>query len=365
MCAHHLAALACATAFVIASHPLSSSAHRSAPDGTSSSSLAAGDTQAPAGANTVHTASPAVPTDAATAVLEAFRDHDIVAIGDAHGNQLGQAFQLSLIGDPRFAAVVDDVVIEVGNSRHQDVIDRYVRGEEIPRDALRRVWFDTTQQQAVLLEVPAIVTAVRALNATRPAARPVRVLLGEPPIDWSRLQTADELRAWQAAPESSRDRFAAELIRREVLARQRRALLLYGAGHVFRKPAEQSIVTLLESSRPRVFTIWTNAAAEMSTMQADVAGWPVRSLARIRNTTLGKVGFSAYLGPNAGHVPPEWLVPMEEQFDAVLYLGPLASMILERPPVWPCDEPALPERLRRLRLQRPALADQVASRCTR
>lgn len=56
---------------------------------------------------------------------------------------------------------------------------------------------------------------------------------------------------------------------------------------------------------------------------------------------------------------------MEAQFDAVLYLGPLASMILERPRVWPCDEPALPERLRRLRLQRPALADQVARRCTR
>ena len=44
--------------------------------------------------------------------------------------------------------------------------------------------------------------------------------------------------------------------------------------------------------------------------------------------------------------------------DAVLYVGPLAKITLERPQPWRCSEPAMAERLRRIRLQRPALADR-------
>jgi hypothetical protein len=140
--------------------------------------------------------------------------------------------------------------------------------------------------------------------------------------------------------------------------------VLYGAGHFFRRPTHQSMVTLLERAHTRVFSIWTNVGAELSKMQADVASWPVPSLARLRDTTLGRIGMATYLGPNAGDVSAEWLVPIEEQFDAVLYLGPLASITLSRPPAWPCNEPALPERLRRLDLQRPGSSDRVKQQCT-
>jgi hypothetical protein len=56
---------------------------------------------------------------------------------------------------------------------------------------------------------------------------------------------------------------------------------------------------------------------------------------------------------------------MEDQFDAVLYLGPLSTITLGRPRPWRCSEPAMGERLRRLRLQRPALADRVEQECVR
>jgi hypothetical protein len=86
---------------------------------------------------------------------------------------------------------------------------------------------------------------------------------------------------------SSRDAFAVDLIRREVLSRNRRALILYGAGHFFRKVVSQSIVTLLEAEHLKIFTIWTNAAAEMTTMQPSVAGWPVPSMTRVRGIVHG------------------------------------------------------------------------------
>ena len=309
------------------------------------------------------TTRPAVARPAIAAIAAAFGQHRIVGLGDAHGNRLGEAFQRTLVGDPSLLGVVDDVLVEGGNSRHQDLADRFVRGETVDPLALRRIWLDTTQQQAVSLDVPELFTAVRALNASRPAERRLRILLGEPPIDWERLKTAEDYRAWQDQPASSRDAFAADLLRREVLARNRRALAFYGAGHFFRKVVSQSLTTLLEGSGTKVFTIWTNTALELRGVQADVSTWPIPSLAMIRGTPLGRTGLSAYLGPNAGDVPPEWLAPMEDQFDAVLYLGPLSTITLGRPTRWKCDEPAWPERVRRANLQRPGMGDRLEKDC--
>jgi hypothetical protein len=139
--------------------------------------------------------------------------------------------------------------------------------------------------------------------------------------------------------------------------------LLLRRGTLFRKVVSQSLVTILEGSQTMAFTIWTNAALELSSLQADVRTWPVPSLAMLRETPLGRAGLSTYLGPNAGDVPPQWLAPMEDQFDAVLYLGPLSTITLGRPQPWRCAEPALPERVRRANLQRPGMGDRIKAQC--
>src|SRR5687768_12212690 len=88
---------------------------------------------------------PAVPLEPIAAVVDAFKRHQIVALGEGpHGNDQAHAFRLSLIRDPRFATIVNDVLVESGNSRYQDVMDRYVNGGVVSRDSLRRVWEDTT-----------------------------------------------------------------------------------------------------------------------------------------------------------------------------------------------------------------------------
>jgi hypothetical protein len=306
--------------------------------------------------------SAAVPLKPIDTILEAFRDHRLVAIGDAHGNRLGEAFQQSLIRDARLPMVVNDIVMESGNSRYQDVADRYIGGEDVPRETLQRIWLDTTQQHLAPLEIPSLFSVVRDVNMSLPLDRRLRVLLGEPPIDWDRIKTQDDMRAWHASPSSSRDAFGARLIRREVLANNRRALLLYGAGHLFRRVVSQSIVTQLEPQTP-VFTVWTNAGTELAALQPDVSTWPVPSLTKIRGTTLGSTGLATYLGPNAGDVSKEWLAPMQDQFDALLYLGPLSTITLERPKLWRCAEPAMAERLRRVELQRAGMAARIKETC--
>ena len=61
------------------------------------------------------------------------------------GNEQCHAFRLSLIRDPRFTGAVNDIVVEFGNARYQDLMDRFVEGEEVPYESLRQVWLNTTQ----------------------------------------------------------------------------------------------------------------------------------------------------------------------------------------------------------------------------
>src|SRR6185436_12633884 len=110
---------------------------------------------------------PAVPVEPIAAILDAFRSHPVVALGEgSHGNEQGHAFRLSLIRDRRFAATVNDIVVESGNALYQEVMDRFVRGEEVPHDVLRRAWQDTTQPHDVFDRpiYEELFRAVRAVN---------------------------------------------------------------------------------------------------------------------------------------------------------------------------------------------------------
>jgi hypothetical protein len=70
-------------------------------------------------------------------------------------------------------------------------MDRFTRGEDVPNDTLRQVWQNTTQPHP-LWDVPIyeeFFRAVRAVNQSLPNDRQLRVVLGDPPIDWDRLKT--------------------------------------------------------------------------------------------------------------------------------------------------------------------------------
>ena len=312
-----------------------------------------------------------VPRDAVTAILDAFRTHTVVALPDAHGSEKAHAFLLSLIRDPRFAATVNDIVVEFGSARYQDVIDRFVRGDEVPYEMLRRVWQDTTQPSAAndRPHAEAVFRAVRAVNAGRPRDRQVRVLLGDPPIDWERIQTKAEHFKWI----EMRDMYPAALIQLEVIAKQRRALVVYGVAHLQRRnvhsnfdmdewPA-QTIVSLLERASPtRVFTIVAVDASEKFTArQRDIPAWPAPSLATIRGTALGAADAADYFswgtrfaireGKMVSVPRAEWrAMRAEDQFDAVLYLGASPDAEAQWSPALCADAAYLAMRFKRIAL---------------
>jgi hypothetical protein len=262
----------------------------------------------------------------------------------AHGNEQGHSFRLSLIRDSRFAGIVDDIVVECGNARYQDLMDRFVRGEDVPGASLRAVWQNTTIEGSTWDRpiYEEFFRAVRSVNASVPQQRQIRVLLGDPPIDWDAVHTAEDVLKWQ----KSRDIYPAELIRREVLAKQRRALVIYGDGHLWRIMDDSLAGLLQRTAATEVFTISTNTSADLATLQADVATWRAPSLTILRGTVLGVKPLEFYFGPSP------FDGQMEYHFDALLYIG-APSTIRMAPLVSPvlCADSAYMEmRARRMAL---------------
>ena len=271
-------------------------------------------------------APPARPVEPIAAIVEAFKTHPLVALGEgSHGNEQGHRFRLALVRDPRFADSVTDIVVESGSARYQDEMDRFVRGEDVPYEMLRRAWEDTTQPTP-LWDLPIyeeFFRTVRDVNASLPIARKLRVLLGDPPVDWTDVQSTRDLNKW-----GSRDSHAVELIRQHVLGRKRRALLIYGDDHFGRKSRSlagtgdeppPNIVGLIEKAQlASVFVVHSETRMDLAALQPDVKSWPIPSLAMLAGTALGAAEFE----PS----PRLRTRRMEELFDAVLYLGPPSSI---------------------------------------
>lgn len=85
------------------------------------------------------------PMPAAEYISQAFDAHPLVALSEMHGNTDSRDFLAQLIRQPGFAGKVNDIVIEFGNARYQNLLDRYIAGEEVDRHSLKRLWEDTTQ----------------------------------------------------------------------------------------------------------------------------------------------------------------------------------------------------------------------------
>ena len=138
------------------------------------------------------TPAPGAEASSPTDVLRVALDRvPLVALGETHGIKEYGAFLESVIGNEEITSRLDDIVVEFGSADHQSTVDRYVSGEPVSAGEMDQVLRDTTQLLVWDSPIYAnVLSAVRRANQQRPASRPIRVLLGDPPIDWASTQVA-------------------------------------------------------------------------------------------------------------------------------------------------------------------------------
>jgi hypothetical protein len=138
---------------------------------------------------------------------------------------------------------VNDIVIEFGSRLSQPILDRYINGEDVSPAELQQVWRNTTKVFAFESPIYAqLLAAIREVNRGLPPAHRIRVLAGDSPIDWTKVTTHEQWKSYQP-----NDSSFAEVISAEVLAHNRRALVIMGGSHLSKSadPARDPNTTML------------------------------------------------------------------------------------------------------------------------
>jgi hypothetical protein len=260
-------------------------------------------------------------------VLALFEHRPVVALGDAHGLAQEEAFYAALVADPRFAQQVGNVVVEFGGAIAQDIMDRYVAGDDVRYEQLRRVWTDTagafSPGEPIPLGIVNFFAAVRAANQHLPAAQRIRVWLGDPRVDWTQIHSFQDLRPFLP----QRDEHMFGVLDEEILRKHKKALLIIGLGHLFGPGGQGPLARLVNDAYPNSLSIvapWLGyVESECNARLARrMSGWPVPALlAPVQGTWLT----AQPPLPNCNFMPPERLERMRKMSPPA---GPPAGAVM-------------------------------------
>src|SRR5262249_52766221 len=184
--------------------------------------------------------------------------------------------------------------------RYQSLMDAYILdGAEIPPAELRKCWRENTQAN-LLGDTPRLVeilAKIRNANRSAGGGRRLRVLLVDPPVDWSQIRERGDVR---------RDLFdgdahIARVMRDEVYSQGKKALLFAGPAHLVRPrsgraggkqartdPPAGTALARLESAHPgTTASIWVHVGTtdDAGKAAASIRSWPRPSVATIRGTS--------------------------------------------------------------------------------
>jgi hypothetical protein len=160
------------------------------------------------------------PEPAIRAILAAFDKYEVVAMPEDHGLKDLDDLIFALVRNPEFPAKVNDVVVECGNSLYQPVLDRYIAGD-VPLTEARKVWRNETQPICGVWGFgffEQLYPLLRAINQKLPPEKRLRVLAGDPPIDWNQIRNFQDI--LKLGP---RDASIASAMEKEVLSKHRNA----------------------------------------------------------------------------------------------------------------------------------------------
>jgi hypothetical protein len=268
----------------------------------------------------------------ADTVLEAFQTHRLVGLGEAHNLQNHHDALTLLLTDLRLPGAVNDIVVEFGNALYQDTIDRFISGQPVDNADLRLVWRNTTQSPLATWDEPVyeqFFRTVRAVNAPLPPSKQIHVLLGDPPLDWPRITSFEQLRAI-AGPQ--RDTHAASVVETQVLSNGHRALLCYGTGHLTHGGSLAGLIERRTGQRPYLIADFVPLAGDPGGLARKFSRYSRDTVIPTAGTWLGSVDAGLFSpdfqpGPNgAPQANPECGVRLGSHIDAALYLGQAADL---------------------------------------
>jgi hypothetical protein len=286
------------------------------------------------------------PEDATRAMIRLFDYHDIVMFGEIHSSKQEYEWLCKLVKTPGFADHVDDIVVEFGNALYQKDVDRYLAGNDVPFEQVQKAW------RNMIVSVPPVspvygwfYQSVREANLQSPGKHRIRLLMGSPPGDWDKIETAQDLSSYEAQHEQ----WYLHLVKDEVLARHHRALLIMGAMHFLRGSDQAQQDEMLEQQHkpvppvdrgrlapgyierelraaradPYLAVMGTDVVDGRGDVDSRIESWPTPALIPVHGNWLGDMPAQPIV--SGGHAPATPLT-LADQTDAIIYVAPCSVL---------------------------------------
>jgi len=248
-------------------------------------------------------------------IARRFDQHPLIMVGELHRWEQLHAFIREMVRDSEFICRADDIVIEFGNSRLQNIADDYAFGRNVGDPQLESLWRETavpfTWNSPVYRQ---LLETIREINEKNLCDHKIRIVLGDPPLDWTKIKTANDYAPW-----TNRDASYAGVVEREVLAKRHHAFLLAGQYHVVKHRAEGDddgprAAEIIERKHPgALFTIVPALPAAADALHLA----PAPSFKVVSGTNLARADFSLIATMNPHKKWPSF----GEVVDGVLFIG--------------------------------------------
>jgi hypothetical protein len=169
-------------------------------------------------------------------------------------------------------------------------------------------------------------SASRDLNRSLPASRRLRVLAGDPPVDWTDIG---------ASRGADRNASIADVMITEVLSKHRKALMLFGVEHLFHR-ADSAVGRYESTYSGKTFVIDTHKGFAAffdlergHQLEARMRDWPAPALVPLAGSGLADLDLPYFLWPFPKRTAGESYVRL---VDGYLYLGPGSGLTYEPVP---------------------------------
>ncbi|MCZ6634166.1 MAG: hypothetical protein O7G87_12230, partial [bacterium] len=225
-----------------------------------------------------------------------------------------------------------------------DILDRYVAGEDVPITEEQQVWRNAMPTFAVALYpfYKRLIAMVREINQALPINDRLRVLAGDPPLDWSQIQTTEDVFNSILFVPDARDVHYARVVREEVLNKGRKALLIMGQGHMGRNRAfGQDLTERIDLNSDKILIVfpYVGLGTFYTSLTPAFQVWSKPSVAYIRNTWIGTLDAqivvtgdgNAFFDAEGNPIFLYENKNLEDVFDAFLYLGSPSTLTYASP----------------------------------
>src|SRR5579872_487877 len=165
-------------------------------------------------------------------IIQTFQKGNIIGLGEGgHHLENSHQFFQKMFDNKLIQNTINIVIIEFANANYQDILDRYIFGEEVTLNELRKVWRESTQCIGRFGEADIyfdLLKKIRTVNLSLSESNKIRVLGGDPPINWKTIRSLEDYNE----SNSQRNIYPAELVIEYGINRAMKVLVLYAEYHI-------------------------------------------------------------------------------------------------------------------------------------